>query len=552
MATHHDLRRFPHGETCAQCPAQRWYIENGRKFCQNGHQVEGFVQFDVDEADNFGEKRKINRKQKDVREKELKHFSGNNAKELYLECLQLILRKQIAWLVNKKDVHPELESVCRDIWDLRIRDFPGLTKALSPGEKGKGGSASQNSGSDGEMVMFSSQTVSQPSSPGLSPTKGKSLKSWSSDEWALPAPIDTLAIIYLGCVLRQEPIRIGDLYRWARSNQIPFLEMAHQVPKEWRERLPPWAQRLLLCRYIRWGGSELHRATISLMTGYQENRGMSFPSLPAPAQTLLYLKDLALPPLVYQNVQKTCGLLGIDFSFPPKIKDPSSARHTLFEIPEVQLVAAVVASTKLMYPLDSVERFPRDAEDPLSLKMDWTVWEAEFEEPPKKLGRVEFEHLEPDDIWTLSKEELNEFMNWFQQTRVDITNPTDQTEVDRLFPLQRVKPLSVSHDKPDEEIEATMKRVQNAMISVSPRPDPPSKDAKINRLGSPYSVYRYTHELTGHAKRFFEVAAHVAGLTVKDLVSAVFRFDMLMKQWEVEEVRRINREKTQVAREVAG
>jgi hypothetical protein len=35
--------------------------------------------------------------------------------------------------------------------------------------------------------------------------------------------MDTLALVYLGCVLRQEPVRIADLFRWAKNNQIPFL-----------------------------------------------------------------------------------------------------------------------------------------------------------------------------------------------------------------------------------------------------------------------------------------------------------------------------------------
>jgi hypothetical protein len=32
--------RFPRGETCSDCPARRWYLENGRRYCENGHQVE--------------------------------------------------------------------------------------------------------------------------------------------------------------------------------------------------------------------------------------------------------------------------------------------------------------------------------------------------------------------------------------------------------------------------------------------------------------------------------------------------------------------------------
>ena len=97
-----------------------------------------------------------------------------------------------------------------------------------------------------------------------------------------------------------------------------------------------------------------------------------------------------------------------------------------------------------------------------------------------------------------------------------------------------------------------MKRIQDAMIHVSPRPDPSAKYAKINRLGSPFSTYRHAHDLTGHAKRFFEVTAHIAGLTVQDLVAAVFSFDRLMVSWEEGEARRIKEENAQDGGELAG
>src|SRR3712207_983557 len=37
-------------------------------------------------------------------------------------------------------------------------------------------------------------------------------KSWAGEVWAMPGVMDTLALVYLGGVLRQEPVRIGDLF----------------------------------------------------------------------------------------------------------------------------------------------------------------------------------------------------------------------------------------------------------------------------------------------------------------------------------------------------
>lgn len=198
----------------------------------------GYIQFDVDEDDNYGKTGKVVRKEKEVRETERKHLTGNDAKELYLDCLQIILRKQIAWLIREKGFSDELESICRDLWDLRIRKFIGLKSVSSrTQEKGKGighdGTSSQpgalsQSGSDSEMVMYSSQAETTDTSADESvksqrKRRSSRVKDWESELWDLPGPMEVLALIYMGCLLKQEPVRVGDIYRWAKNNQLPFL-----------------------------------------------------------------------------------------------------------------------------------------------------------------------------------------------------------------------------------------------------------------------------------------------------------------------------------------
>lgn len=183
------------------------------------------------------------RKEKEVRETERKHLSGNDAKELYLDCLQIILRKQILWLIREKGFSDELESICRDLWDLRIRKFIGLksvSRVSSLQAKGKGidhdGTGSQHgggggvlsqSGSDSEMVMYSSQAETTDTSADESVKsqrrRSSRVKDWESELWDLPGPMEVLALIYMGCLLKQEPVRVGDIYRWAKNNQLPFL-----------------------------------------------------------------------------------------------------------------------------------------------------------------------------------------------------------------------------------------------------------------------------------------------------------------------------------------
>ena len=99
----------------------------------------------------------------------------------------------------------------------------------------------------------------------------------------------------------------------------------------------------------------------------------------------------------------------------------------LLDIPEVLLVASLVVATKHQYPLDGVERFPCDASDPLCLQMDWAVWESEFAKKEEtKPGILRYEQMDPQEIWSMDKQEMTELLNWFQETQLD-KHPTGQS-----------------------------------------------------------------------------------------------------------------------------
>ncbi|KAL2267508.1 hypothetical protein VTJ83DRAFT_4785 [Remersonia thermophila] len=542
--------RFPHGERCSECPARRWYLENGRRYCENGHQVEGYVQFDVDEDDNFGKQGRVARKKKEQRTREAKHLTGDAARELYLECLQLLLRKQVLWLVRRKGLHPELESVCRDLWRLRVRRFPGIARDRDRREKDKDGDGGAGAGGKkkGEgpagLVMFSSQAGAAKKEGSGEEDAGdasetgawkRKSKSWAGEVWSLPSALDTLALVYLGCVMRQEPVRIGDVWRWARNGLMPFLAAINYVPKEWSDRLPGWAHHALLTRYARFHGGELHRAVMDLMLGYEENHGLVFPAIPTPPTLFLYVRDMALPPEIHLMAQRICSLLDLRFSFPTRGSRPK--RYKLLDIPEVLLVAALVVATKYNFPLDGVERLPRDEADPLCLQMDWAAWESEFAPRPiKKPGILQYEHMDPQEIWSMDKRDINELLNWFQETQVD-KNPRDETELDRLFPLESIPPLQPIPEMTQEELETRARRVLATMKSVRPRAGDGHR-----RLGSEYRRYQVVEELEGTVKRFYEVAAETAGMSVRDLVKAVYRLEQRLLNWQREEKKRLQEE----------
>ena len=80
------------------------------------------------------------------------------------------------------------------------------------------------------------------------------------------------------------------------------------------------------------------------------------------------------------------------------------------------------------------------------------------------------------------------------------------------------------------------------MKTVSPRPDPEGMGGSLKRLGSDYKCYKDIEELEGHVKRFFEVAADTAGLSVRDLLRAVYGLEQMLLNWQKKERRRLRGE----------
>lgn len=153
----------------------------------------------------------MTRRQKETRERERRQLAGPEGKALYLEALQLLLRNQVLWLVHKKGYRAELETVVRDLWDLRIRGFSSLAR--------------QDDGDAApvQLEMFSSQT---PPEADQAAWKSRSrAQSWRPErgaDWPIPRLPETLALCCLGSLLVRTPTRLGGLLDWANNGHMPY------------------------------------------------------------------------------------------------------------------------------------------------------------------------------------------------------------------------------------------------------------------------------------------------------------------------------------------
>ena len=153
----------------------------------------------------------VARRERELRESEQRQLTGHAGKALYLEALQLILRGQVLFLVRDKGHSEELETVCRDLWDLRLR--------------GANLHAAEDNRGQVELEMFSSQPSTEDEHPKAPYQKRARAQSWDPDrgqDWPMPTLTETAALCYLSCLLLRFPTRLGTMHKWITNGHMPF------------------------------------------------------------------------------------------------------------------------------------------------------------------------------------------------------------------------------------------------------------------------------------------------------------------------------------------
>lgn len=90
----------------------------------------------------------------------------------------------------------------------------------------------------------------------------------------------------------------------------------------------------------------------------------------------------------------------------------------------------------------------------------------------------------------------------------------------------------------EEEITARWARVEARMDLIPPNSDDEDEE-EFPRLGYKHCCYRDAEQLHGAARRIYEVAADIAGLSLQELVKAVHALEVMMEGWEREERRKL-------------
>ncbi|KAI1849359.1 hypothetical protein JX265_012080 [Neoarthrinium moseri] len=503
-------------ERCEECSTKLWYEQEGLRYCKNGHQLEGFASHDAGE-DEYGTTGKVTKARKEKRQRAAVKLEGPEGRKLYLEILQLIIRKQLLWLVREEKGFPnELESVVRGLWTYLL-GLPMMADGTEGPETDEATSASEPEDSDAS----------------------------TSSRWAIegsrrsPGLVHTLALCYLGCIVLRLPIRMGDFHEWAMKGDIEFLAAFNGIPQHVKDRLPAKYHRALQVRdHIKRG--KLLATAQELAITLNVHAELKLPPLNYVPILVDYIQQLTLPVEIYFMVKCLSQLLEADFGFP----DANSKRVRAMDNPEVLLITLVVVSTKLLHPLDGVQRPPISEGDPRTTQINWEEWRKTREQPPQKsedkLERGTEHEITANEALTMDKQKMDDFMDWFE--RMWITQGDDEPKTPAFIrqPFQEDSRTAGELDMAEQpndnaNIKERYKALHATMRTVEPQPD----TAGGKRAARDYCpVWRTEDELPEHAKAFYGVAAELAAISVQALLMAALQVERRLEIWSARKLKK--------------
>jgi RNA polymerase I-specific transcription initiation factor RRN7 len=462
----------------------------------------------------------------------ISEFKSRRALDLYLKCLQLILRHQVWFLIQEKGLPSELETVIFDLWALRIAQLS--EKIASRDQENESQSQVYNTleSEDDDTNNHERGTISTP--------KGRDKKLQRT-----PNLYDCLALCYLGISTLRLPMTPGDIYAWVTDGGMAYSRAIKLLPLAMKDRLPSTYHAILdpqtMMNYQRF-----YTTLTNLEISFEKDHGMQWPPLNAPLLLFRYVKELALPLEVYDATLRLGDLLGYTFVFRYDGRQNLGVRH----LPEAQLIGCLILCVKLFYPFDKVRRAPQSSSEPTAVVMNWKRW-CEHMTAAKKEQREgnpgftteELTKLRESDVFEMRPDQLDQYLDFYADTFLDdaeIQRTKDNDDFRNalygFFPIEgkeKHAPVQlsdpISHEKRLEVVSAVHSSMKAAAAAVRDPDD--DSDSDMLRPGQVYPRWKDTQDLPPRAIVFCEEAARLVGLSLEMLVMAVFFAEAKVEKW---------------------
>ncbi|KAH9951607.1 hypothetical protein B0H21DRAFT_775794 [Amylocystis lapponica] len=406
---------------CPVCGSKQWHKEpsSGLITCSEGHVLQNYRN-EAREVDEMGPHMMRKRTLKSRREKKEKRsradpklYHGDRARYHYFQCLQLILRMQVAALVELWELPSEFEVVCRDIWALHLHLLPNpppaeplyfardeadmhqadgsaqARTATSPdnsdgetGEKdsGKDLSASSSSESESEDDAEMEQLMRENSGSSSSSEEDADYNTNSIPRKEVvrkkrlhrqyDAPASNIAVLMVACWSLRLPVMYMDFIRLIEAYKLPYLDTIRSMPATLTTHLTKHTAHALSPHYAP-TPLHLHRLASRLARLMNSSYGIFTPELNAAPILWRAVRGLCGTPTLYMLAKRVARVLSIPLtlhrSLAPGLKrtrknDPDWHKYDN-AVPEVALAASAIIVLKMVYGLDGKVRSPQDKND---------------------------------------------------------------------------------------------------------------------------------------------------------------------------------------------
>lgn len=455
---------------------------------------------------------------------------GKQALEHYLVCFQLVLWKQVSWLVSEKGLPAELETIVRDLWTIRLQTLQDkLEEDDTQAEQ-----------------FFSSQTEAE------SDQENDTTSGNSGDR--PPRVLTGICLSFLGILLLGLPFTTADIHGWISDGGLLYYRAIRTLESGMKVRLPGRYHMLLDPQHAL-KPERISLALVDTISFFATKVGMAWPSLNTHLCLHRFVCILHLPIETYAATLRLAGLLDIDFSFDPSSvsKQPSASLRS----PEARLAALLVVATKLLFPFDNIQRLPKRPTELAALGMDWERWgkirqrTSMGHDGGAPLRYQQALQTTENDVLNMSEDKLDQYMDWYQRMYVD--EEAQETRklgkeagfrraMYRMFPINRTASERDDAEGKEPLIETSLatdsenllKDVQAALKPLRVLSEEAAAEAHAtpDRPGNYYKRHRTVMELHGLTKAFHEDAAKLAGLSLESMLSGVFALEKRLEQWE--------------------
>jgi RNA polymerase I-specific transcription initiation factor RRN7 len=450
----------------------------------------------------------------------LADFSGRQGLDLYLKCLQLILRHQIWFLVHEKGLPSELETVIFDLWALRITQLGDRIANDSHENESQTQVFNTLESEEDEITDHERGTISTP--------KGRDKKLHGA-----PNLYDCLVLCYLGILTLRLPITPGDIYAWVTDGRMAYSRAIKLLPLPMKDRLPS-SYHAVLDPQTMLSYKRFYAALTNLEISFEKDHGILWPPLNVPLLLYRYIKDLALPLELYTATLQLGDMLGYDFAF----HCHGRQRLGIRQLPEAQLIGCLATCVKLFYPFDKVRRNPESSSEPTAVVLDWKKW-CEQMHAAKTIQRQgnssftteELTKLQESDVFEMRHDQLDQYLKFYADTFLDdaevqrsMDNDDFRNALYGMFPIdsrETYPPVQLSDGLPRDRVLETVRAVHGDMRTQAAI-DSPQAEWTTLRPGQMYPVWKEVQDLPKRAKIFYEEVARLAGFSLDMLVTAVF------------------------------